>query len=66
MNRLRKLLNQIRMLVPALATASPGLGPWLARRRWPQAQGTLTTPGLRAPVEVRPRQVGRAAHLRQE
>ncbi|WP_164014705.1 penicillin acylase family protein [Pyxidicoccus trucidator] len=51
MNPLR-WLQLLRRIPPALAVATPGLGPWLARRRWPRLQGTLQVDGLRGPVEI--------------
>jgi len=49
MSRWRTLL---RILPRAALLATPGLNRFLARRRWPKTQGTLSMPGLRAPVEV--------------
>ncbi|RKH17377.1 penicillin acylase family protein [Corallococcus praedator] len=52
MSALSQVLRMLRMLPSAMAVATPGLGPWLARRRWPRAEGTLTLPGLHGKVEV--------------
>jgi penicillin amidase len=46
------LLRLLRLLPPALGLKLPGLGSWLARRRWPKTSGTLALAGLSAPVEV--------------
>ncbi|MBZ4423324.1 penicillin acylase family protein [Myxococcus sp. RHSTA-1-4] len=52
MNALNRWLQTLRRLPPALAAATPGLGPWLARRRWPRAQGTFQVEGLNGSVEI--------------
>ncbi|MBU8895096.1 penicillin acylase family protein [Corallococcus sp. M34] len=52
MSALNNILRMLRMLPSAFAVASPGLGPWLARRRWPRTQGTRTLQGLHGKVEV--------------
>ncbi|NMO13492.1 penicillin acylase family protein [Pyxidicoccus fallax] len=52
MSAFNRWYQMLRRLPPALATMTPGLGPWMARRRWPRAQGTLQLQGLHGPVEV--------------
>jgi penicillin amidase len=52
MKMLRKVFQLLRMMPPVMAAATPGLGPRLARGRWPRTQGTLTAPGLNGPVEI--------------
>ncbi|PTL74978.1 penicillin acylase family protein [Vitiosangium sp. GDMCC 1.1324] len=52
MKKLRQVLQMLRMLPPVVAAATPGVGPRLARGRWPRTQGTLKAPGLNGPVEI--------------
>jgi penicillin G amidase len=52
MSTFTQVLRLLRMLPSAMAMATPGVGPWLARRRWPRAEGTLSLPGLHGKVEV--------------
>ncbi|HSP79657.1 MAG TPA: penicillin acylase family protein, partial [Myxococcaceae bacterium] len=52
MSFLNRWLRTLKMLPPALSVALPGLGPLMARRRWPRTRGTLQAPGLHEPVEI--------------
>ena len=52
MSRIRQIIGAIGMIPPMVAAALPGVGPMLARRRWPKTEGTLRVAGLRADVEV--------------
>ncbi|MCY1015593.1 penicillin acylase family protein [Pyxidicoccus sp. MSG2] len=52
MSTFNRWLQLLRKLPPVLALATPGLGPWLARRRWPRAQGAFQVDGLHGPVEI--------------
>jgi len=52
MSRVRRLLDALGMLPPLVAAALPGLGPLLARRRWPKTEGTRCIEGLHGDVEV--------------
>ncbi|QAT87003.1 acyl-homoserine lactone acylase [Corallococcus coralloides] len=52
MSAVTQILRMLRMLPSAMAVATPGVGPWLARRRWTREEGTLALPGLHGKVEV--------------
>lgn len=50
--KLQQLRQLLKLLPRATAAALPGVGPRVARRHWPRTQGTLSLPGLHAPVEI--------------
>ncbi|HVE87362.1 MAG TPA: penicillin acylase family protein [Myxococcales bacterium] len=52
MSPVSQWLRMARMLPRAAAMALPGLGPWLARRRWPRTRGRMPARGLHAEVEI--------------
>lgn len=52
MNPLTRWFRLLKMMPPVLGASMPGLGPWLARRRWPRAEGTMHAEGLEGRVEV--------------
>lgn len=52
MKKLQRFKQLMRLLPPLLAAATPGVGPRLARGRWPRTQGKLSAPGLEGPVEI--------------
>jgi penicillin amidase len=52
MKRIRKWLINIGIVLLILAIVLGGIGVWFVHRPWPQISGTVSVPGLLAPVEV--------------
>ena len=52
MKTVRRLLAIVGILVLVLAVVLAGIGTWMVRRPWPKVDGSITVPGLTAPVEV--------------
>ncbi|MFY0566437.1 penicillin acylase family protein [Archangium lansingense] len=52
MKMLKQVFRLLQMMPRVMAVAAPGIGPRMARGRWPRTQGTLSAPGLNGPVEI--------------
>jgi penicillin G amidase len=52
MRLLGRVLLAIGILLLVVAVVLAGLGTWFVRRPWSQVDGTISVPGLMAPVEV--------------
>src|SRR5687767_9609097 len=52
MTMLKQVFRLLKMMPKVMAAATLGIGPRMARGRWPRTQGTLTAPGLNGPVEI--------------
>jgi penicillin G amidase len=48
----RRILAIAGILILVLAVVLAGVGTWLVRRPWPQVKGSISAPGLTAPVQI--------------
>ena len=47
-----RIIGGLLVIVLVAGVLAAGFGWWTVRRPWPQASGTISVPGLTAPVEV--------------